>query len=73
MKKVTEADFRKEEFRDANIEDYEFRADGEVVRKDRWEMAIRKIQMLVLPEMREFEIDKVVSEVERMVVDKGIQ
>lgn len=40
---VTEADFRMPEFRDAKPEDYEFDGTGEVVRKDRWEKAVRQI------------------------------
>ena len=44
---VTEKDFRKDEFINANPEDYEFREDGEIVRKDRWEMGIRRIAHLL--------------------------
>ena len=36
-REVTEADFRMPEFKDAEPKDYEFRADGKIVRKDRWE------------------------------------
>ena len=43
MKTVTEQDFRKPEFIDAKVEDYEFRHDGKLVRKDRWETAVRSI------------------------------
>lgn len=42
-RKVTEKDFRLPEFRDANPEDYEFRSDGKVVRKDRWETGLRRV------------------------------
>lgn len=42
-REVTEADFRKPELRDAKVEDYEFDGTGEVVRKDRWETAVRRI------------------------------
>ena len=44
---VTEKDFRKDEFIDANPEDYEFREDGKIVRKDRWEKGIRRIAHLL--------------------------
>ena len=37
---VTEEDFRMPEFRGAKVEDYEFRKDGKIVRKDRWERGI---------------------------------
>ena len=44
---VTEKDFRKDEFINARPEDYEFRDDGQIVRKDRWEMGIRIIAHLL--------------------------
>lgn len=40
---VTELDFRMPEFRDAKPEDYEFRGDGKIVRKDRWESGMTSI------------------------------
>ncbi len=40
---VTERDLRIPEFIDAKVEDLEFREDGTVVRKDRWERGFRKI------------------------------
>lgn len=43
MREVTEMDFRCPEFRTAKVEDYEFRSDGKIVRKDRWETAIFSI------------------------------
>lgn len=61
---VTERDFRKPEFRDAQPEDYEFREDGVVVRKDRWETVIRQIRCIVGPNGREFEIADVVAAVD---------
>ncbi|WP_434577629.1 hypothetical protein [Pseudomonas sp. Z1-6] len=63
---VTERDFRKPEFMDAQPEDYEFRGDGAVVRKDRWETGIHQIRCIVGPKGREFEIKDVVEAVERM-------
>lgn len=55
---VTEFDFRAKEFQHPDIkpEDYEFRSDGVLVRKDRWERAIHQ-----LARTREFEIDDVVD------------
>ncbi|MNJ24237.1 hypothetical protein D3C77_186460 [compost metagenome] len=35
-REVAELDFRRPEFRNARVEDYEFRDDGTIVRKDRW-------------------------------------
>lgn len=43
MREITERDIRRPEFADAKLEDLEFDGTGEVVRKDRWEMAIRSI------------------------------
>ena len=64
-REVTERDFRAPEFRDAKVEDYEFRGDGALVRKDRWEMAVHRIRELVgLGGRREFEISEVVAAAE---------
>jgi hypothetical protein len=63
---VTERDFRKPEFRDADPNDYEFRQDGAVVRKDRWETAIHQIRCIVGPKGREFEISDVVAAVDEV-------
>jgi hypothetical protein len=68
MKEVTERDLRMPEFRDAKLEDLEFRDDGKIVRKDRWETAIRKIAYLTQINTREgFEIDDVVNRVEALM------
>lgn len=63
MRQVTEEDFRMPEFRGKDPKDYEFRADGKVVRKDRWENAIHKIRYALGDNRREFEIDDIVSAV----------
>jgi hypothetical protein len=65
-REVTERDFRMPEFRDAKVEDYEFRADGKLVRKDRWECAIGSIRHMVGVTGREFEIPDVVEAVRKM-------
>ncbi|ARK42609.1 hypothetical protein BOC60_20215 [Burkholderia pseudomallei] len=54
------------EFRDAKVEDYEFRGDGKLVRKDRWECAIGSIRHMVGVTGREFEIPDVVEAVRKM-------
>lgn len=64
---VTERDIRLPEFRDAKLEELEFRADGKVVRKDRWETAIYKIRSLLGDNRREFEIHDVVGAVRALV------
>jgi len=66
MREVTERDFRKEEFRDAKPEDYEFRADGAIVRKDRWEIGIYRIASIL--RIDNFEIDEVVERVREFVL-----
>lgn len=68
---VTERDFRLPEFRDANVEDYEFRGDGKLVRKDRWERAIGTIRHLVGLTGREFEIPDVVDAVRQLAAAQG--
>ncbi|MBI3712606.1 MAG: hypothetical protein HY253_06550 [Burkholderiales bacterium] len=64
---VTEEDFRLPEFRGKDPKDYEFRPDGKVVRKDRWETAIHSIRFALGDERREFEIADVVATVRALV------
>ena len=71
-RQVTESDFRLPEFRDEKVEDYELREDGKLVRKDRWESAVREIKSLVLGGTREFEIDDVVAAVRDLVIKGSI-
>lgn len=63
---VNDRDFRLPEFRDARPEDYEFRADGKLVRKDRWETGLQSIRFLVGLDGREFEISAVVDRVKKL-------
>lgn len=70
MREVTEKDFRMPEFRDAKVEDYEFRHDEKLVRKDRWETAIGTIRHLVGVDRRAFEIPDVVEAVRALVGDQ---
>jgi len=64
---VTERDFRCPEFREARVQDYEFRGDGEIVRKDRWEAGIRRIVSILGMNDRDFEIDDVVESVRALM------
>ena len=66
-REVTEEDFRMPEFRGADPKDYEFRSDGKVVRKDRWESAIHKIHGLLGDPRREFEIPDIVAAVASLI------
>jgi len=62
---VTERDLRLPEFKDAKLEDLEFRNDGKIVRKDRWETGIRKIAYATGFNSRSgFEIEEVIAKVE---------
>ncbi len=61
---VTERDLRMPEFRDADPADLEFRGDGKVVRKDRWETGMRRIGTAVgMPFHGDVEINQVVDAV----------
>lgn len=66
-RKVTERDFRRPEFVDANPDDYEFRSDGAVVRKDRWEQGIHSIRDALGDHRHEFEIGDIVNAVHAIV------
>lgn len=66
MRTVTERDLRMPEFRDAKPEELEFRDDGKLVRKDRWETGIRNIASILGWTRKEYEIDEVVNEVRRL-------
>lgn len=67
MREVTERDIRLPEFRDAELKDLEFRTDGKVVRKDRWETGIHQIRWALGDTRRDFEIDDIVRAVEALV------
>lgn len=61
---VTELDFRMPEYRYAKVEDYEFREDGKLVRKDRWKTGMFKIAEAMGFNTRDgFEIDEVIAAV----------
>lgn len=75
---VTERDIRLPEFRDAKLEDLEFREDGVIVRKDRWERGIRNIVGVFedfAPEMGirrgKFEVQDIVNEITKLVISKN--
>ena len=67
MREVTERDLRDPKYGLGEPHEFEFRDDGAIVRKDRWERAIRSIAYLVgALDRREFEIADVVKRVEDM-------
>jgi hypothetical protein len=59
IRTVTERDLRMPEFRDAKPEELEFRDDGALVRKDRWESGVRRIANAF--GMRDWEVPDVVA------------
>lgn len=67
MRAVTEEDFRLPEFRGKDPKDYEFRPDGKVVRKDRWENAIHSCRYALGDRRGEFEVDEIVCAVRALV------
>lgn len=69
-RKVTERDLRLPEFRDIeNLDELEFRDDGKVVRKDRWQQAITAIVGAIGWARREYELPEVVEQVRQHVSD----
>lgn len=62
---VTEADLRAPECREGTPADYEWRDDGKIVRRDRWERGIREIAD-ALKMSQSFEIADVVAHVVAM-------
>lgn len=56
---VTENDLRRPEYKDQMLTDFEFRADGKIVRKDRFEKGMQEIAWLVFG--RDYEIPEVVE------------
>lgn len=71
---VTEFDLRAPEFKhpDTKPEDYEFRADGKVVRKDRWETGLRNVASALGWARKEYEIPEIVEHV-RMLAEPRFQ
>lgn len=71
-REVVLEDFIMPQFRGKNPKDYEFRDDGKIVRKDRWENGIHKIHNLLvensfMPDEPEFEISDVVDAVNLLI------
>ena len=71
-RQATERDFRKPEFLDADPSDYEIRDhDLKVVRKDRWEVCVRRIAILMQLTPGEWEVDDVVKAVAHLAKKEG--
>lgn len=65
---VTENDLRRPEFKDLNIDELEFRADGKIVRKDRFIVGLGDIAHLFF-KSADYEISDVVARVRDLVGD----
>lgn len=63
---VREQDLRHPDFARGEPDDYEFREDGKIVRKDRWEMGIRRIAGALGMSRQSWEISEVVEAVEAL-------
>ncbi len=71
MREVTEDDFRLEKFKGVKTEDYEFRGDGELVRKDRWVTGMKTLAVILLPNNRDFEIDEIISKARELMLGES--
>ncbi len=66
-REVTERDLRHPAYAEGEPSDYEFREDGKIVRKDRWEVAIHSIRYHLGDRRREFEVSDIVDAVKALV------
>ena len=71
MHKVTERDLRDPRFKEGEPEDYEFREDGSIARKDRWEIGIRKIAGMIGYSRKTWEIEDIIEEVQNILNSKS--
>lgn len=67
---VTERDLRAPEFRQGEPNEYEFREDGTIARKDRWEQGIRQLAAMFFTNRESWEVNDVVSKVLKLVEEK---
>lgn len=70
---VRELDLRHPDFARGEPDDYEFRDDGKIVRKDRWEMGIRQIASELGMSRQSWEISEVIDAVRALVNTKTPQ
>lgn len=69
-REVMEKDLRAPEYREGKPEDYEFRSDGKIVRKDRFKRGMQDIATILFGGRHEYEISEVVAAVHKL---KGVQ
>lgn len=65
-KSVTERDLRDPKYGDGDPDEFEFRDDGSIARKDRWEMGIRSIASAVNVMAKGWEVKDVVDKVQEL-------
>jgi len=66
-RKVTERDLRRPEFRDDDVNAFEFRDDGEIARKDGWERGMREIVGIIGWSRESFEMGDVIERVRELI------
>lgn len=66
MRQVTEQDLRAPDFREGAPDQYEFRSDGKIVRKDRFEQGMRDIAAILFGSRHQYEIPEVIAAVHRL-------
>ena len=73
-RQATQQDFIIPEFRGEKPENYEVRGDGKVVRKDRWERAVRKMSFVVgIDPGFDWEIEDIIIAVENKCENTGVR
>ena len=65
-REVTERDLRAAEYSDGKPDEYEFRNDGKIVRKDRFQRGMRDIAAIVFGCGHDYEIADVVKAIHRL-------
>lgn len=66
MREVTEQDLRAPQYREGEPDEYEFRNDGKIVRKDRFVRGMQDIAAILFGARHQYEIAEVVAAVHRL-------
>lgn len=66
MRVVTEQDLRAPQYREGKPDEYEFRDDGKIVRKDRFVRGMQDIAAILFGARHQYEIAEVVAAVHRL-------
>jgi len=65
-REVMERDLRAPEYREGKPDEYEFRGDGKIVRRDRFQSGMRDIAAIVFGSGHDYEIAEVIKAVHRL-------